>query len=88
MSCRTCNYYDVGPDADGRVRMRKNRVSPCRAPIADVSSLLPHSVTKAYGWSAPKVGGYMSPDDGDGCPLHTVRARPRPRPSGEEVGHG
>lgn len=86
MSCRTCHHYGVLPDADGKVRVRRNSVSPCLAPIPDISALLPHSVTKHYGWSPPKAGRYMSPDDGGGCPLHAVRIRPAR--SGEEVDRG
>lgn len=75
MTCRTCSHYQVEPDADGKVRMRRDKVSRCGATIPDLAAILPHSITKTFDWRQPKVGRFMAPDDGAGCPLHTPRAR-------------
>jgi hypothetical protein len=77
MTCRTCQHYAVNPDSDGKVRMRKNSVSRCAAPVPRTAFLLPDSVTKSYGYWEPseKDRRFMSPDDGEGCPTHTQRAK-------------
>lgn len=64
-SCRTCRFLRVLPDADGKVRIRKDRAYTCAAPVRNVEELqLPASVTSSYGWQWPPTGGrYMEPDD-------------------------
>lgn len=75
MSCRACIHYDVRPDADGKVRMRRASVARCSAPIPDLTPLLPHSITTAHDWHQPKVGRWMQPDDGAGCPLFSKKPK-------------
>ncbi len=72
--CRTCVHLIVEPDKAGRRVVRKQQAYRCGAPVPDILPLLPHSITKAYGWAAPsdRSKRWVCPDDGRGCPLYTA----------------
>jgi hypothetical protein len=75
MTCKTCKWLRVQPDARGRIVVRKGSVHPCEAPTPDVS--LPASITKHYGWRWPPVTrSWMGPEEGEGCPAHQKREKP------------
>lgn len=75
--CRNCAHYEARPDRDGKVRMRRNSVSQCVAPIdtGAIMALLPKSITDFYSFRTPSdaMKRWMGPGDGYGCPLHKVR---------------
>lgn len=72
MTCRDCKFLDVKLDASGRRVVRKTNMYPCDAPITIPP--LPHSVTKCYSYREPSRC-YMSPQDGEGCPLYEKLAK-------------
>lgn len=65
MSCRTCKFLDVKPDADGRARIRKQNVYPCTVVVPLPN--LPDSVRMAYHFSWPPTRRVMQPDEGVSC---------------------
>jgi hypothetical protein len=69
MSCRTCKWLRVAPDKAGRRIPRKDKCYFCEAPLPEPA--LPLSVTTYHGWRWPPPRNFMSPDDGEDCPVFT-----------------
>lgn len=74
MTCRTCKFLDVKPHSDGVVRPRYDYIYECIAPIPEPT--LPPSITRYPGWSWPPNRMYMTPNDGEDCPLYQKRSHP------------
>jgi hypothetical protein len=68
MTCRECQLLRVLPDADGKVRIRKDRSYHCRAKIENLR--LPKSI-RDY---KPPYPSRMQPDEGEGCSYFVSRA--------------
>lgn len=76
MTCRTCKFLEVPPNAAGKKVPRKGNVYRCLSPVPRTAWLMPTSVTKTYSYREPdeKSKTMMEPDDGDGCPLYEPRS--------------
>jgi len=73
MTCRTCKHLKVQPDAAGRIVPRKANAYRCGAMEEVPPPVLPHSVTRGRDFRWPPHSRYMTPDEGEGCPLFTKR---------------
>jgi hypothetical protein len=71
MTCRTCQFLLVEPDRAGRIKPRAKNAYKCIAHVP--MPTLPVSVTKHYDFKWPPARSYMSPDDGNDCPLYKSR---------------
>lgn len=71
--CGTCRWLHVHPDADGKVRVRKDRAYPCCLPIIWPPKCLPDSVTHAYGFLKYPPEKRMLPSAGTTCPTWEAR---------------
>jgi hypothetical protein len=67
MTCRTCQWLDVKPDALGRRVVRSDRMYQCLAPVGRIA--LPASITTVRGFTWLPVRRHMAGEDGEGCPL-------------------
>jgi len=70
MTCRTCRYLKVAPNAAGKIIPRKGKAYFCSFPKPDLTGLLPASM-KIYPHSIH--ASYMEPDDGATCQKHEPR---------------
>ena len=73
MTCKTCAWLDVKPNAAGKIVVYKRDAHKCLAPIPEI--VLPHSVTKGHGFRWPPSKSYVSAHDGEGCPLYKKREK-------------
>lgn len=67
-SCKTCAYFDVPPDADGKIRVRKEYYYRCTAPVPDLKTILPEAITRAWGFRQPTAAGQTTSTYGGECP--------------------
>lgn len=76
MSCRTCQFLEIAPNAAGKRIARKGNVYRCLSPVPRTAHLLPASVTEVYGYREPteRDRRSMQPDDGANCPLYEPRS--------------
>lgn len=79
-ACRTCKHLVVPPDADGKVRIRKQEGYRCGYEFPPVESLrLPVSTklsgTFWYGFKWPPETMRMLPNAGLYCPQHTPKQK-------------
>lgn len=83
-SCRTCKFLVVPPDADGKIRVRKDEYYLCQPPIKPVEDLgLPASITatmNSRGWNDfrwPPHAQRMHPNDpaSANCPCYEKRTK-------------
>lgn len=68
MSCKTCEFARWVLTKNGRINA--NKVGLCAYPIPD--HLLPHSVTKRFGYRE-QTKGSVSVLSGNGCPCYVKR---------------
>ena len=69
MTCKTCKYLHVPKNKQGRRVIHPGSAYKCEAP-AEPLPILPHSVTKGFGFHWPLGRAYMTGEDGINCPLH------------------
>jgi hypothetical protein len=72
--CKTCKWYGVLPDANGRIVVRKDAVWPCKAPEPDAPRV-PSSMSKAYDWKWPPTRRHMQGNEGTDCPTYAYRQK-------------
>ena len=71
MTCRTCKYFVVEPDRDGKVRIRKDNAYRCSFDVNSVA--LPTSFligVGSYSYGPPDLNKYkkfVTPDGGADC---------------------
>lgn len=70
MTCRYCKWLDVPPDKGGRRVPRKDKAYRCTVLIEQPA--LPLSVTRRTDFRWPPERYYMSPEDGEGCPMNAA----------------
>jgi hypothetical protein len=72
-NCKNCGWLNVPPLNNGKIRVYGHDSYKCTVPIPEIK--LPHSVTKAYGFSWPPRKTFMQGDEGEGCPCHVERIK-------------
>jgi hypothetical protein len=71
MAKARCTHLRALPDADGKVRVRKDRSYACCAPVpTELLNYLPKSVTKGYDFEWPPRRFHVSVETCAGCPLY------------------
>jgi hypothetical protein len=76
MTCRECALLRVLPDADGKVRIRKDRSYLCTAKIEPLR--LPKSVRNYE----PPRPSHIEPHEGEGCSYFVPRDAVSTQPDG------
>lgn len=71
MSCKTCQHFDVEPDAAGRIVIRKKRGYRCLAPEPP----LPACITSRFDYRWPPARWFVTADGGIGCPCFEPRQK-------------
>lgn len=74
-SCKTCAFFDVPPDADGKVRVRRGNYYRCRAPVPDLKTILPEAITCAWGFRQPTATERSTSEQGAECPTWEARKK-------------
>lgn len=73
-TCKTCRYLDVPPRKDGKRVAYTGKAYRCLTPIPDLSSILPLSTMRAYGFRQPRAGEFAFPE-WEGCPTHQPHSK-------------
>lgn len=66
-----CKHLLIGPDKDGKVRLRKERRYRCMVDVP--TPVLPASVTKAFDWRWPPHKSNVGIEDCAKCPFFEAR---------------
>jgi hypothetical protein len=73
MSCKTCKYFDVPPDKDGKARIRKGNAYRCTAPMPECPPLPVCVSLEPWGFKWPPAKSWVTPDMGTDCPVYEQR---------------
>jgi len=71
-SCKSCRFFDVRPDAKGRIVVCAKSVYECLVVVPEPA--LPDSIKLAYGYRWPPDKAYLNGDSGRKCPTWEQRA--------------
>ena len=74
MTCRTCKFLGVEPNAFGKIIVRSANAYRCLSPVPDIPNL-PTSMTKCYDFRWPPSRTYVIPSEGINCPIYVVREK-------------